>query len=345
MTHASGGPLPTPPQVEGKRPALGRRLFAFLMLLLALFFLGWQIAQAGPRDLVTRLVTVPAATLVLILALTLLRYIVASARLAALTRLLTPVRWSPFLSIVLLSQLLGAVIPGVRVGATVLRAHLAARRFEGGTALHLGPNLLDQLALATSWILVALALAPALAIGSEHPIGAENLIYLLLAVAGIVSVFIVFKRSRHRISAWLTRPRPGRRGRLAEAAATTIEGMGTLVDEPRALTIGLVGGIAFVILAGLAQWVALTGLGEPFPWWNAILAVVVGTTIGTASGTPGGLGVTEAAQVAFLGGQGVPVANATAAVLLARGAYYLLIVVGGLLALLGDFRRKRRKPA
>jgi uncharacterized membrane protein YbhN (UPF0104 family) len=210
---------------------------------------------------------------------------------------------------------------------------LAARRFGGGTAKHLGPNVLDQLLLGVSWLLVALALVPVEALSTgRSPLSGAGL--GLLGAAVVVTVaFAVFLRSRKRLTRWLARPRPGWRGRLALGTAQTLEGAGALASDPRALVIGLCGGIAFVLLAGIVQLAALYAVGHPVSPWLAILAATVGITAGSASGSPGGLGVTEATQVAFLQSQGVPAEAAAASVLLLRGVYYGFVIVSGTLTM------------
>ncbi len=325
------------PRRGGRR----RRVLAVVVMAAALLVLAWQVRRAGPAELLAQLASVTLSWLGILFALTFVRYLVASLRLASITRCLLPVRRTPFVAIVFVSQMLGIAIPGLRVGATVLRAHLAARRFGGGIALHLGPNLLDQLALAVSWLLVALGLAPLLVTDARSDVGPSAILSLLGAVILIALVVLVFKHQRHRLIAWLARPRGGRREAIAEACRRTLESMGTLIDNPRALAVGIGGGVAFVLLTGLTQHLALLAIGADSTWWVAVLAVVVGTSIGTASGSPGGLGVTEAAQVAFLQAHGTPLGAATAAVLLARGSYYLLIIVGGLIGLIWEARRGR----
>ena len=72
--------------------------------------------------------------------LTAVRFGVFAMRLALITRRLTRCRTAGFLPIVLASQLVSLLLPGVRVGAALLRAQLAAKRFGAGISSHLGPN-------------------------------------------------------------------------------------------------------------------------------------------------------------------------------------------------------------
>ncbi len=341
MTEPTGAsekmsPLDAPP-----RSGVKRRVFGVLLLAVALAFLAWQIRAAGPAAIAASLAEASLPWIGVVILLTGLRYIVAAWRLATLTRrIFDTTRRLPFLRFVFVSQLLGIAIPGLKAGATVLRSHMANQRFGGGLALHMGPNLLDQLVLALSWVVVGAALLPVLALGGG-PLPSGAALTLSATCAAALVLLIAVKRGRHRLVAWLERPRPGRRGRVAQASATSIEALGDLIDDPKALFVGLSGGITFVLLTGWAQHAALLAVGEPVHWWIAVLATIVGTTLGTASGTPGGLGVTEFAQVAFLEGHGVPVETATAAVLIARGAYFALILAGGSFALCWEISHGR----
>lgn len=331
-SSAPHAPDPQPPPRRGRRRA--RLALALALLLLGLAALGWQISRAGPREVLELLRSVPAAWIAAVLLLTASRYLVSSWRLAALTRRLWPVARLPYVTMTLASQLVVTLAaPGLRVGATYLRAHLADRRFGGGAARHLGPNLLDQLLLGASWLIVALALVPVEALSTGRSPFSGAVLALLAAAAGTIAAFGLFVRSRHRLAGWLRRPRSGWRGHLANASAKTLDGGGALAADPVAVAIGLLGGTAFVLLAGLVQLAALYAVGQPVSPWLAILAATVGTTAGSASGSPGGLGVTEATQVAFLTAQGVPAEPAAASVLLLRGIYYGFVLASGTLAL------------
>ncbi|MDQ7006812.1 MAG: lysylphosphatidylglycerol synthase transmembrane domain-containing protein [Acidobacteriota bacterium] len=322
-----------------KRGPVGRRVLALTLLLLAVGFLAWQVQRAGPREIASRLVEVSWPWLGVIAALTLARYLVASMKLAAISRRLMRVRFAAYVPIFLASQILTLVIPGLRVGGTILRAHLANRRFGGGFARHLGPNILDQLTLFAAWLIAAGVLLPVAAAETAGPVPYRPFLLLAGLTGAFVGGFFLFRRHWPAIHRWLRFERRGLKARVAQALAQALEGTGTLVTDPTAIFLGLGGGLLFVLLAGLCQHAALHALGEPVAWWTSLLAVVVGTTAGTASGTPGGLGVAEAAQVVYLQGQGIPPGMATAAVLLARGAYYISILATGGLSFAWEARQ------
>jgi uncharacterized membrane protein YbhN (UPF0104 family) len=157
-----------------------------------------------------------------------------------------------------------------------------------------------------------------------------------LAIGGgfalVALAYLLLRKSAHRVEAWLARPREGGRGRLAGAGLATLKGTGALARDRAALAAGLIGGVLFVLASGFSQHAALLAVGSAAPWWLALLAVALGGLLGGTVGAPGGVGVTEAAQIAFLTSQGVADGEATAAVLIARGLHYLVILAGGLSA-------------
>ncbi|UCF67410.1 MAG: flippase-like domain-containing protein [Acidobacteriota bacterium] len=342
VNETSSDPSAAPP--TRRRRAAVRGMLGFALAGGAIALLAWQIWLAGPSGIAARIASASMGWLLLAAMLTAGRFVVFAARLAVMTRRLVPCRVSGLLPIVLASQLI-VLLPAVRAGALWLRAHLASRRFGGETTEHLGPNIVDQVLQAISWVVAAAALLPVLAWhapgGSTTTLGLGIAGALLAAFAGAVLVH----GHRRRLQAWLALPRPGRRGRLARAGMTTLRGAGRLAVDRGALSAGLGGGLLFALLTGLAQAAALEAVGQTAPWWLSLMAVAVGSTIGTAVSTPGGLGVTEAAQVGFLVGQGIPLEGAASGVLLARGLHFAIVVFGGVPALAYSYWRLGRRGA
>lgn len=305
-----------------------RRVVTFAVVAIAVGLLVWQVRRADPAVISALLRGSDVRFVALALAFTLARFGVAAWRLAALTKRVTSCRFAPFVPITMAAQLAALAIPGIRAGASVLRAALASRRFGGGTGVHMGPNVLDNLVVGASWILVATALAPA-ALMTRASEWRGPLAALVAALATGVLVVLALRRFGPRLERWLEEPRDGTAGRLAVASHATWRSTSKLLRDPRALVLGLGGGVGFVVVIGLAQHAALLAMGVPVHWWLAMLTVAVGGAAGTATGAPGGIGVTEAAQIAFLQSQGIGEGEATAAVLLARGLHYGVIAIGG----------------
>ena len=321
-----------------RKPAL-RRAAVAAVLVAALLLLAWQVRKVGAGALLARFAGAHPGWLAAAAGITVLRFVASALRLGWLTGRLRPVRKRHYFPIVMAAQFLALAIPGVRAGASLVRAHLADRHFGGGVATHVGPNIVDQAILALSWILVSAVALPFAALAHAGNLSGKAVAGLILGLGLIVLAYLLVRRHGERLEAWLARPREGRRGRLAEAGQAAVRGTGVLLDDPVGLLGNLAGGLAFVLLTGLAQWAALRAVGAPVPWWIALLAVAVGGATGMATGAPGGIGVTEVTQAAFLHSQGVPREVAIAGVFLARGLHYLVILAAGGLSLAWEAAR------
>ncbi len=321
------------------RKLLSRRALAATALAAALLLLAWQVRKVGAQALLARFAAARPGWLLLAAGLTLLRFVASALRLGWLTGRLLPVRKRHYFPIVMAAQFLALAIPGVRAGASLVRAHLADRHFGGGVATHVGPNIVDQAILALSWLLVSAVALPFAALAHAGHLSTRAVVGLVAGLGLIALAYLLVRRHGERLEAWLARPRDGRRGRLAEAGHAAVRGTGALLDDPVGLLGNLAGGLAFVVLTGLAQWAALRAVGAPVPWWTALLAVAVGGATGMATGAPGGIGVTEVTQAAFLHSQGIPREVAIAAVFLARGLHYLVILGAGGLSLAWEAAR------
>lgn len=79
-------------------------------------------------------------------------------------------------------------------------------------------------------------------------------------------------------------------------------------SEWRVVVLGLaLGGIGW-LAEGVSFWLLLTWMDAPLPLWTAVGIFLIATLTGGATGAPGGLGGAEAAMVALLSLQGVPLA-------------------------------------
>ncbi len=88
--------------------------------------------------------------------------------------------------------------------------------------------------------------------------------------------------------------------------------------------------VAHLTLNAAAQWLLFTALGEEIPFPTVIAALALGTGAGLLSGTPGGIGATEAAMVGCYVLLGVDQVAAAAATLLYRSLHYALVLALGI---------------
>ncbi|GEM_PF-6349176 len=331
-----------PDSSQQKRKTLeriGKRLLVLTVSAIGIALLFYQIQRVGVERLSLEISRASRPWLAIAFGLTVLRFVIWGLRLAFLSQRVTRCKTFPYFIFVMVTNFLGLLLPFLRAGGTLIRAHMAGRRFGGGTATHLGPNLLDQVLVSISWLLVAGAMTPFLAWKTGNAQIEKLSMALLVGIVLSAGVLWLMRRKASHLALWLEIPRPGRRGKLAGAGSRTLHGARTLLEDRAALAWGLVGGLLFVLVTGLGQYGALRAVGDDSAWWLSMLAVTVGGALGTASGTPGGAGVTEAAQIGFLASQGLSIETATASVIIARGFHYGFILTAGPLAALWEWRR------
>jgi uncharacterized protein (TIRG00374 family) len=93
-------------------------------------------------------------------------------------------------------------------------------------------------------------------------------------------------------------------------------------------------GFGFFVLNILAQWFVFHALGVDVNPLVLLAGVALGNAAGMLTGTPGGLGTTEAAMVGSFVMMGMDRVDATAGTLLYRGLHYASILAIGLPSLL-----------
>src|SRR6185436_7293406 len=80
-------------------------------------------------------------------------------------------------------------------------------------------------------------------------------------------------------------------------------------------------------------WLIFRSIGEPVALLPVVAVVALGGAAGTMTGTPGGVGTTEAAMVAGFVALGMDRVDAGAGTLLFRGLHYAVVLAVGLPAL------------
>lgn len=250
--------------------------------------------------------------------------------------------------------LLGAVfanhvLPAARVIGGFLRARYGSRTASQSFGRAYGVVLFDQVShqvvIATATVLALAGMAWVLG----HPWVAGTVVLALLAV---VVLFGPWLRRKHRqrgkrwaedLSHRLSRFGAG--GELVlehgqEAVDTLVE----LLKDPLLRRISIVLGLGFLLLNGVAQWLVFLSLDSGVSLLAALVAVALGAAIGGFTGTPGGVGTTEAGMIMTYVALEIPEIEAAAATLLYRGLHYLLVVAFGLPAvMMFELRAARRQ--
>ncbi len=242
--------------------------------------------------------------------------------------------------ILLAAVLVNHLTPAARVLGGLVRARYLAVREEHGFATLYGVVLADQVshqvvqAVLTWLALIALAWRLGLVAAA---------VLLAVPLAALAVGLIARRRGRRadRGAGWVGRALRGLVERRVEGEGRLRAGGREALGQFRAILAdrGLQWrmaalGVLFFVLNVLAQWLIFLSLGVRVEPVTVALAIAVGVGAGVLSGTPGGLGTTEAALIASYAALGVERQAAVAATLLYRGLHYGLVLALGLPALL-----------
>ena len=345
-------PSPSPRPARGSRRAL-RLVLQLLVVALAGWFSARMLGSVGWRALLERLRSTDPFLTAVAVGLLVGRFVVWDLRWRLAFRRLgdLPGALHSFFT------LLGAVcantlMPTVKVVGGLLRARYTSRPGEHTFGRVYGVVLFDQIAhqtvlVITGWLAFA---GMALLLGIEW-LAIAALVTLLVAAA-VAGRWLVgwAGGTNDRLSAFLA----ARAAKIAEARrnqSVVVHGRDAvavtrqLLNDPALRRGALLYGVAFVLLNSLAQWVLFRAVGQPVDLLTVLVAVTLGTAAGAFTGTPGGVGTTEAGMVLAYVALEVPKVEAGAGTLLYRGLHYLVILALGLPALLvfeARLRRRRR---
>ena len=314
---------------KGSRRTWWTRGLTIAVLIAGVSVLLWLLRRAGIANVATQLGSADLRWAGAAVGVVLLRALLMAWRIATITQRVLPCETLPFVGFGLAAQAVAMVTPGVRIGAMLMRALLASRRFGGSIALHLAPNLLEQMLLAASWGITFSAHLPGHLAQTRGNSFLPLMSFLLATAILTLGFFGGVIHFGSWVGAWLARPRAGWAGRLGGASAVTVLTTQRLVKDPRALLAGLGGGVLFALATGAIQWCGLRACGAEPTWIVAFFSVVLSGTASVATAAPGGVGVSEAVEIAYLSSQGLDPGAAAAGVLLARGIQYLFTLVGG----------------
>ncbi len=314
-----------------------RRPGIVVLFAVALWLTWRMVASLSWHDLGRRIAAADGSLLALALACLVVRYLLWDRRMALATERAVAAR--PRLGvgffILFASAALNLITPSARLVGGALRARYLARSVGRPFAPLYGVILYDQLAhyvVMTSWTGLALV-AVAWVLGKPWLGAGAVAAFALLALAAVAAVSWAGRGSLADFFARRAERSSGRGERLyghGREAAQTLE---KLVGEPRLRFPVVALGVGFFLLSALAQWLIFAALGKAENPLVVMAVVALGASAGMLTGTPGGVGTTEAAMVALFGALGVGPGEAAAATLLFRGLHYASVLALGVPAL------------
>ncbi|NNU81234.1 flippase-like domain-containing protein [Halovulum dunhuangense] len=133
----------------------------------------------------------------------------------------------------------------------------------------------------------------------------------------------------------------GRWPRLFVRARRAALALRPFSDWPVVLPALALGGVGW-LAEGISFWLLLDWMGAEVPLWTAIGIFLIATVTGGATGAPGGIGGAEAAMVALLSLQGVPLSVSLPATAVIRLTTLWFAIAIGLGALPFALRAARR---
>jgi uncharacterized protein (TIRG00374 family) len=241
--------------------------------------------------------------------------------------------------VLMASAALNLITPSARLIGGLMRARYFARSLARPFGLVYGVVLYDQVAHHTvmstcTWIAVIVA-AP---LFGHAWFGVAAAVALVAAIVGLA---LWSRRSRtfaeNPLVQLLARRAAKTEGRTQRLYAHGHEAVGVfvrLLGYRRLYVPAALLGLGFFLLNVLAQWFVFRSLGLEVAPLVILAGVALGNAAGMLTGTPGGLGTTEAAMVASFAAMGMDRLDAAAGTLLYRGLHYVSILGLGVPALL-----------
>jgi uncharacterized protein (TIRG00374 family) len=349
----AAGEAPAQPRARAPRRLL-RPLLRLLVQLALIAAAGWLaggvLRAVGWHELLDRLRTADPWLTLVALALLVGRFVIWDVRWRLAFRELgdAPGPLHSFFTL-LGAACANTLTPMARLVGGLLRARYVSSEGEHSFGRVFGVVVFDQLAhqvvlVITGWLAFA---------GMAWVLGMFRLALFALVTLLVASVlFDVALRhwqqgKRDRLVAWLTRRADAlETGRVQSVYYHGREAVGVvreLLARPRLRRQALLLGVVYVLINAGAQWALFRALGHPIDMLTVLLAVTAGTAAGTFTGTPGGVGTTEAGMVLAYVALGVPQLDAGAGTLLFRGLHYVVVLALGLPALLVFEARLRRR--
>jgi uncharacterized protein (TIRG00374 family) len=355
---AGDGCYPPPVMVPPAPSARRRRLSPFLRIALQLLVIGlagWAagatLGSVGWRELAASLRDVDPAWTALSVLLLVARFVVWDLRWRIAFRPLgeAPGPLHTFFAL-LGSACANTIIPVVRVVGGLLRARYVSHAADQSFGRAYGVVLFDQLAHQTVIVITGwLAFAGMAWVLGQRVLGVVA--FAALVLCGLLVDLWVrrLRRERNgRFEAWMLRRvaalEHGRAQTVVQHGRDAVAVLRDLLSRPQLRRQAMLLGVLYVLLNAAAQWAVFQAMDRSVDLLTVGLAVTAGIAAGGFTGTPGGVGTTEAGMVLAYVALDVPRLDAAAGTVLFRGLHYLVVIGLGLPALLVFEARLRRFP-
>ncbi len=322
------------------------------LLAACLLALVYTIVALGPRRILDAATSADPTWLALSALALVLRYLVWAFKWQVMLRRHGEVSYGTTLRALLAGVFVNLTTPTAKIAGGFVRAALIHRRTRWGLAAAYGWSLADQVTNSMGNIVLGGVLL--LAAGATLRPGPDRSALFVLgtiALCGVAAVvacrgWAARQVGRPGAARWLARLTPtrfrvpGPDGPLAGWAQPVFDPVLRIGATARVAPLDL--GLAAVSCAFLcvSNACALEAVGVEAPVFQAAAGMVLAGFAGTIVGTVGGIGATELALMGLYGRMEIPSEAGAAAVLLYRGAYYLvsLGLGGAALALEGKPR-------
>ncbi|HVS03660.1 MAG TPA: lysylphosphatidylglycerol synthase transmembrane domain-containing protein [Thermoanaerobaculia bacterium] len=325
----------------GGRLRRALRLLGQLVVVAAALYFSWLLlAGIGWQDLRQRLAQTSPGWLVVSILLLLSRFVVWDLRWRLAFERLEEVPSALHTFFVLLSAAcVNLITPSARVVGGLLRARYVARVGPHSFGRVYGAVLFDQVAHQAVMLIATLLAFVGMAFVLDRLVLAVAALSLLLLAAGALAWWL--HRSDRQ---WVARAaeffatRAARRGgnveRVFRHGREAVAVLGILLADAPLRRLAVLFGLAYLLLNGAAQWAIFVAMGRDVGFLAVLVAVTLGFAAGAVTGTPGGLGTTEAGMILSFVALGIGRVDAAAATLVFRGLHYLMVLALGLPAIL-----------
>jgi len=356
---SEASPAPRRPRPRGNLGRLVGRLVQVAIAALVAVLVWRAVASLSWRELGRTIAAADLRYTLLGVALLVGRFLIWTLRwrlaLRTLEHLVPLPSWLHSFFIVVGAVAANGFTPTAPVVGGLLRARHAGGQGERAFGRVYGVVLFDQVAHQTVLTLSGAMAAIALALWFGRVGLAAALAAAVVGGAVAVSYWLrgLDEARVERIGGWIEGRLAGgdvegarKEGRLQALHAHAREALRVvqrLLRDGWLRRAALLLGVVFVALNSMALWAFFRALGRPVDPLTAWLAVTVGVAAGGFTGTPGGVGTTEAGMVLALRAMDVGELDAAAATLLYRGLHYAVVLLLGLPALVLLEARLRRR--